>query len=64
MPNPVSIAGSDEWRQIFPTDGIFDEPAEPFDANVATLVPPGSHLVAVRAYDSAGILVSRDVEAR
>jgi hypothetical protein len=60
----VSLAGTDEWRPIFPTDGIFDEPAEPFDANVAALIPPGSHIVAVRAYDAAGNSVSRDIEAR
>jgi hypothetical protein len=60
----VSIAGSDEWRPIFPKDGIFDEAAEVFDADVATLIPRGSHLVAVRAYDTAGNMVSRDVEAK
>ncbi len=60
----VAIAGTDEWRPIFPSDGIFDEAAEAFDANLAALVPPGSHILAVRAYDSAGNMVSRDVEAR
>jgi hypothetical protein len=60
----VSLAGSDEWRPIYPSDGVFDEPAEAFDANIAALIPPGSHIVAVRAYDSAGNAVSRDVEAR
>ena len=34
------------------------------DPNIAALIPPGSHIVAVRAYDSAGNAVSRDVEAR
>ncbi len=60
----VAIAGTDEWRPIFPSDGIFDEATEAFDANLAALVPPGSHILAVRAYDSAGNMVSRDVEAR
>lgn len=60
----VSIAGTDEWRPLFPSDGVFDEPAEPFDANIAAVVPPGSRLVAVRAYDSAGNSVTRDIEAR
>lgn len=60
----VSLAGTDEWRPIFPSDGIFDEPAEPFDANIAALIPQGSHIVAVRAYDAAGNSVSRDIEAR
>jgi hypothetical protein len=60
----VSLAGTDEWRPIFPSDGVFDEPAEPFDANITAVIPPGSHIVAVRAYDSAGNSVSRDVETR
>jgi hypothetical protein len=60
----VSLAGTDEWRPIFPSDGVFDEADEPFDANIGPLVPSGSHIVAVRAYDSAGNSVSRDVEAR
>jgi hypothetical protein len=60
----VAIAGSDEWRPLFPTDGVFDEAAEPFDANLGTVVPAGSHILAVRAYDSAGNAVTRDIEAR
>ncbi|WP_235880300.1 hypothetical protein [Polyangium aurulentum] len=60
----VSIAGSDEWRPLFPTDGIFDEPAEAFSVDIASIVPPGAHIVAVRAYDSAGNVVTRDVEAK
>ncbi|WP_437875826.1 hypothetical protein [Sorangium sp. So ce513] len=60
----VSIAGLEEWRPIFPSDGIFDEAAEAFDADLSAIVPPGSHLLAVRAYDSAGNVVTRDVEAR
>lgn len=60
----VSIAGLDEWRPIFPSDGVFDEPVEPFSADLSAIVPPGSHLLAVRAYDSAGNVVTRDIEAR
>jgi hypothetical protein len=60
----VSIAGTDEWRPLFPTDSVFDEAAEPFDANIASIVPAGTFLIAVRAYDSAGNAVTRDVEAR
>jgi hypothetical protein len=60
----VAIAGSDEWRPLFPTDGIFDEPAEAFSVDVASIVPPGAHIVAVRAYDIAGNVVTRDVEAK
>jgi len=60
----VAIAGTDEWRPIFPSDGIFDEATESIDQNLAALVPPGSHILAVRAYDTAGNMVSRDIEAR
>jgi hypothetical protein len=60
----VSVAGTDEWRPIYPKDGVFDQAAEAFDANLAGLVPPGSQLVAVRAYDTAGNSVTRDVEAK
>ncbi len=60
----VSVAGTDEWRPIFPKDGVFDQPAEAFDADVSAVVPAGSHIVAVRAYDTAGNMVSRNVEAR
>ncbi|HZF47148.1 MAG TPA: hypothetical protein VE093_00785 [Polyangiaceae bacterium] len=60
----VSVAGTDEWRPLFPTDNVFDEPAEPFDANIAALVPPGSAIVVVRAYDLAGNFVTRNVDAR
>lgn len=60
----VSIAGSDEWRPLFPSDGVFDEPVEAFDADITSVVPAGSHLLAVRAYDTSGNVVTRDIEAR
>jgi hypothetical protein len=60
----VSVAGSEEWRPIFPSDGVFDEAAEAFSADVSSIVPAGAHVVAVRAYDSAGNGVTRDVDAR
>ena len=60
----VSVAGTDEWRPIYPKDGVFDQAAEAFDANLAGFVLPGSQLVAVRAYDTAGNSVTRDVEAK
>src|SRR6185295_9422973 len=34
------------------------------DAEVGAVVPPGSHVVVVRAFDTAGNSVARDVEAR
>ncbi|WP_437853592.1 hypothetical protein [Sorangium sp. So ce363] len=60
----VSIAGLEEWRPVFPSDGVFDEAVEPFEADLGAIVPPGAHLLAVRAYDSAGNVVTRDIEAR
>jgi hypothetical protein len=60
----VSIAGSDEWRPLSPKDGVFDEPSEQLDADISALVPAGSHILAVRAWDSAGNMVSRNVEAK
>lgn len=60
----LSIAGTDEWRPLFPSDGVLDEPAEVFDADVTSIVPAGSHIVAVRAYDSAGNAVTRDLQAK
>jgi hypothetical protein len=60
----VSVAGSDEWRPLAPKDGVFDSPSETFDADVSAIVPAGPSIVAVRAYDTAGNMVSRNVEAR
>ena len=60
----VSIAGSDEWRPLFPGDGVFDEAVEAVDADIGGVVPAGSHLVAVRVYDGSGNVVTRDIEAR
>lgn len=60
----VSAAGSDEWRPLFPSDSVFDEPTETIDADISSIVPPGAAIVSVRAYDSAGNSVSRNVEAR
>lgn len=60
----VSVAGTDEWRPLFPSDRIFDEASEAFDADISSIVPAGTHLVVVRAYDTAGNVVTRDVDAR
>lgn len=60
----VSVAGTDEWRPVFPKDGVFDSAAEQLDADISALVPGGSQIVAVRAYDQAGNMVSRNVEAK
>lgn len=60
----VAVAGTDEWRPVFPSDGIFDEATEAFDVDVSSIVPAGTQLVVVRTYDTAGNVVTRDVDAR
>jgi hypothetical protein len=60
----VAVDGKLEWRPLAPADGVFDTTDESVDADVAALVPPGGHVVMVRAYDTAGNAVTRDVEAR
>lgn len=60
----LALAGTDDWRPVFPSDGIFDEASEKFDADVSALVPAGSRIVGVRAYDTAGNSVSKELEAK
>jgi hypothetical protein len=60
----VAVAGTDEWRPIFPSDGIFDEATETFDVDISSIVPVGAQLVVVRAYDTAGNVVTRDVDSK
>jgi hypothetical protein len=60
----VAIDGRLEWRPLAPIDGLYDTADESFDADIGSLVPQGNHIVAVRAYDSAGNTVVREVEAQ
>jgi len=60
----MAVDGKLEWRPLGAADGIFDTPDERVDADVSILVPPGSHIVVVRAYDVAGNAVTRDIEAK
>jgi hypothetical protein len=57
----IATAGSDEWHPFHPTDGIFDEQAEDFDADVSSFAPQGAVLLAVRVYDDANNFVVRNV---
>lgn len=59
-----AVDGRTDWRPLAPTDGVFDEPSETLDADLASVVGAGSHLVAVRAFDAAGNIVTRDVELK
>lgn len=57
----ISLAGSDEWTPFYPTDGIFDEQREEFDADVSKLAPVTPALLSLRAYDKANNYVVRSV---
>lgn len=60
----ISIDGKPEWRPLGPADGVFDTVDETVDTDVSSIVPPGSHIVVLRAFDAAGNAVSRDTEAK
>jgi len=57
----LALAGSDEWTPFYPTDGIFDEQREEFDADVSKLVPAVPALLSLRVYDKANNYVVRSV---
>jgi len=57
----ISRAGSDEWTPFYPTDGIFDEQREEFDADVSKLAPVTPALLSLRVYDKANNFVIRSV---
>jgi hypothetical protein len=57
----IAVDGRPEWHPLAPVDGIFDSADEAVDSDVHTLVPPGSHIVAVRAFDAAGNSVVADL---
>lgn len=60
----LAIDGKTEWRPVAAADGVFDTADESVDADVSATVPPGSHIVVVRAFDAAGNFVARDIEAK
>lgn len=57
----ISRAGSDEWVPFYPVDGIFDEPNEELDADVAAIGAGGPALLVIRVYDQAGNRTVRSV---
>jgi len=59
----LAVDGRPEWRPLKPADGVFDTAAEAIDADVSALVPAGSHIIALRVYDSAGNAVTREIES-
>ncbi len=59
----LSVDGRAEWRPLAAADGVFDSADEDVDSDVSALVPPGSHIVTVRAFDQAGNSVSQELES-
>ncbi len=57
----ISVAGTGVWYPFFPTDGIFDDQREKFDADVSSFAPKGPVLLSVRVYDKADNFVVRNV---
>ena len=57
----ISLAGSDDWTPFYPTDGIFDEQREEFDADVSKIAPIVPALLSLRVYDKANNYVVRSV---
>jgi len=60
----VAVDGKPEWRPLAAADGVFDTADEAIDADVSALVPPGSHILAVRAFDAGGNAVVHDIESQ
>jgi hypothetical protein len=60
----LATDGKTDWRPLSPADGVYDTVDESVDTDVSAIVPPGSHVVVVRAFDAAGNSVARDVEAK
>jgi hypothetical protein len=60
----MAVDGKLEWRPLPAADGIFDTADEAIDADISATVPAGSHIVAVRAYDSAGNFNVAETEAK
>jgi hypothetical protein len=60
----VSVSGSDDWRPLASSDGIFDEQREAIDVDLSSVLVAGPALVSVRAYDGADNFVIRNVALR
>ena len=59
----VSVDGHAEWYPLAPASGVFDSADETLDSDLTKVVPSGTHIVAVRAFDSAGNYVVRELSA-
>ncbi len=55
----LSVDGG-PWHDVFPADGLLDGPREAFSLKLGPLTP-GSHIVALRAFDAAGNQANREI---
>jgi hypothetical protein len=60
----IAIDGRLEWRPVAAADGIFDTASEAIDEDLTPLLSPGSHVVALRAFDLAGNSAVAETEAK
>ncbi|MFP6683883.1 MAG: hypothetical protein VB934_04185 [Polyangiaceae bacterium] len=61
----VAPVGGARFFPIFPSDGVFDDAVETFDADISGVVPPtGGGLLVIRAYDEAGNRTTRHVTSK
>jgi hypothetical protein len=51
------------WRDVFPADSLLDTADERFEAQLDS-PSPGSHIVAVRAFDAAGNQANREITVK
>ncbi len=58
----IAVDGKNEFRPLAPVDGVYDTADESVDVDVSSIVPTGSHLVTLRAFDAAGNMTTREVE--
>lgn len=49
----IAVSGSNRWLPFFPTDGIFDQNREAFDADVSSLATTLPVMLTLRVYDAA-----------
>jgi hypothetical protein len=57
----VQVDGKAPWKVVTSTDGILDDAVETTDVPLGLT---GNHIVALRAYDSAGNSVVREIEGK
>ena len=60
----LSVAGTDEWYPFEPEDGIFDEEAESFVADLGFLSLSAPAIIAIRVYDEANNFVVRHISVQ